>query len=714
MRNFSYGAVYMNQIPATGDIPADYARQEIALAKKCKCHHMFFFVDFDGLMIYPSGFVPQVERLKGRDLLAELVSESHKAKLNFTACWMGMHVQTYLGREHPDWQLLSIEEYRNQQQGRMGALCINSPHREILLNQFEEVIRNYGVQGIYQDGLYFPEPFCFCRYCREKYRNTFGKEMPAELLDQSRAKLREESLVSYAREVRKVIDKTDPEVFFFLDCHGSIIGMVDSREAIHRTCEFADSYMLECYYEIIKEQPYYVGMETQLVKSETGRLVISPKWIAKNPDSDCVGLPEAGIKLWAFQALMNQALPAFINQNVTGCDIRTVRTAGKVFGDIEKLRPVLKDAKKIKYAALVHSLDTKLNTLPYKPREHRQYFEGFYQLLLSAGIPFDVISEKDILKGGLKDYRTVILPNVRFMNDEVSNAVEEYVRSGGGVVMTCRTSLEDENGRERGDFSLGKTAGIRFIEMRNNKKKYGIERAITHYYRVTKRHFITEGLSGRTYSFNGNIDYAGVELLPGTEVILGLAGYDEKLVKSGNFFISYPSEGISGDPVVVIRKGKGRAVSVLAPLDRIFWEYGWPELYDILSRAVIWSAGAKPIVEIGCPKTVHTAIFEKGDTVTILLLNYTTNQLYSIGFPGYYTAKTEQLGRGWPVQFCVPLSDIKISIQSDSRKIKRIWTLSGQKVKFEKGGRKPERLGSILTLPKLDEYEAITVEYQAG
>ena len=71
--------------------------------------------------------------------------------------------------------------------------------------------------------------------CRQKYRELFGKEMPKKLRDRNRIKLGEETMVTWSREVRELINETNPDVCYALDCHATIIGHADSREYIHKT-----------------------------------------------------------------------------------------------------------------------------------------------------------------------------------------------------------------------------------------------------------------------------------------------------------------------------------------------------------------------------------------------------------------------------------------------------------------------------------------------
>ena len=54
----------------------------------------------------------------------------------------------------------------------------------------------------------------------------------------------------------------------------------------------------------------------------------------------------------------------------------------------------------------------------------------------------------------LKQYKTLLLVGTERMSDKQVEAVKEYVKQGGGVVATYRSSLYDENGNQRDDFAL--------------------------------------------------------------------------------------------------------------------------------------------------------------------------------------------------------------------------------------------------------------------
>jgi hypothetical protein len=67
--------------------------------------------------------------------------------------------------------------------------------------------------------------------------------------------------------------------------------------------------------------------------------------------------------------------------------------------------------------------------------------------LLAGHLPFDLISEVD--PETLARYSALAMPDVECLSDEESERVMHYVRMGGGVVLTERTSLYDQWRRRR-------------------------------------------------------------------------------------------------------------------------------------------------------------------------------------------------------------------------------------------------------------------------
>jgi hypothetical protein len=74
------------------------------------------------------------------------------------------------------------------------------------------------------------------------------------------------------------------------------------------------------------------------------------------------------------------------------------------------------------------------------------------QLLIQHKIPFDIVFDQNLRD--LSKYRALILANQESLSDRAVDQIREYVRGGGGLVATGRTSLYNDWRRVRKDYGL--------------------------------------------------------------------------------------------------------------------------------------------------------------------------------------------------------------------------------------------------------------------
>jgi len=697
------------QIPAF-DIPKDFAKNEVKFLKHVGADAFFMFVELDGQYIWPSKFGPMYKALGKRDLLRELVSECHENGFRFIAAFMGQHCQTALSKKHPGWVFKGFKDLKENKFISMGptCLCLNSPYRQLLQGMVREVITDYGVDGIYFDGVYYPAHFCFCDGCRKKYADMFGKEMPLKLRDKNRLKLGEETIVGWSREIRRLINETNPDVCYALDCHATLIGHSDSREYIHKTHQYVDVRIQECYPEVISEQPYYAEMENLLIRAETAKPVWWAKWIARNPDTNVVTNPPAAIKLWGSTTLATKSPVFFVLQRVTDFDKRCIPPMKEIAALWKKAKPSMADAETVAPIALFHSIESKLQRLPVKARDYRKYFEGWYLALKNQHIPFDILSEVTLSADTLKKYSALILPNTRYMSENTIRIVREFVERGGALIASGFSSFSDENGKDRGDFALGDvfrakytgtTEGVRQGKLRN--------RVLTQYYKAFAKHPISKGLEDDFYSFRAGMQFPVVELARGAKAIFRKSAYDADLVKTDRYFIAYPTEK-PADVVLAVSEKPHRVVYMPAPLDGAFWEFGWPELAEIMARAARWALGGKLPLETDAEENIWITPYrnEKKKSWVLHLNNQGVNNQYSIGFDCCFTwDKPDSQSHGHPVRRCFKTAAFSVTLRGTKSKKLSAKSLTGKKITLKKSPR-----GWTINHPGISEYDVILLQ----
>lgn len=94
------------------------------------------------------------------------------------------------------------------------------------------------------------------------------------------------------------------------------------------------------------------------------------------------------------------------------------------------------DTDSMAKVAVLHSFPS----LAYGDEETHRSVMLIEQVLFQRKIPFDIIFDGHLREGVLSKYSALVLANVQCMGHEECNIIEEYVRSGGGLLMTEGTS----------------------------------------------------------------------------------------------------------------------------------------------------------------------------------------------------------------------------------------------------------------------------------
>ncbi|MBW8002348.1 MAG: hypothetical protein FVQ80_10055 [Planctomycetes bacterium] len=90
-------------------------------------------------------------------------------------------------------------------------------------------------------------------------------------------------------------------------------------------------------------------------------------------------------------------------------------------------------------------------------------YRGIFRILSENHVLFDVISQKALdsdTPRKLESYQLIILPDIQNLSDEMCKRLDEYVKGGGKILATGRTSTANELGNDRGSLGL-KSAGIK-------------------------------------------------------------------------------------------------------------------------------------------------------------------------------------------------------------------------------------------------------------
>jgi hypothetical protein len=252
------------------------------------------------------------------------------------------------------------------------------------------------------------------------------------------------------------------------------------------------------------------------------------------------------------------------------------------------------------------------------------YLNGYYQALVEARIPFQLIYEGSLDAAVLDRYRVVILPNVTRLSLGQCQLLRDYVARGGRLVATHESSLYDEQGTRRGDFGLADLYGCSFAGQVD-------ERVTNSYLTLHHPHPLLRGLEDAPRVIGAvkrvHVIAHDTGVAQGTGVAEGTTVAPLTLVAS---YTDLPMERVftrvpvTDTPMAFCREiGRGRVVYFPMDLDRTFWEVLSADHLALLRNAVEWAADEPVPLRVSGPGLLDVAYWRQQSSLTVHLVNLT-------------------------------------------------------------------------------------------
>lgn len=665
-----------------------YADALVARARQLNSDMLVYPWESGGYALYPTELAPPYEHLHGRDLIGTLELKAHAADLRFGICLLGQSGNTYLPSVKPDWVM---HDRNDQPVGQwhgynFRSLCPNSPYTTYLHDITTELLQRYCVDALYLEGIYVGSGFCRCRYCLGSFRQDYGRELPKDKLDDDPdyQRYRQDSFARPFQALRRAIDSISPSTAFFGGL-GYTYYFGKQGDDVRRVAPLVDVVCIEAQWNYDLPQGYdpgwaptlpEVGLMMQCLRAEGRKPMLGTVWIAKHVDQNYAPRTAANVILNFAELLAQGAIPQVHTQNALEVDARHLPTLRRLYADAGKALPYLRDSYVVSHVALLDwaCLD--------RPAEYfDRAFRGAYKAMMEAHLPVRIVTVEQLTdsllaltpsRGG---FNVLLLANALNMDDATVSRIEQYVRAGGGLVMTYQTITRNPR--------LAELAGIRHVASR---RKADGEFPLHTYYRLDTQDAAFHGLAGQLRSFQGS--YEAVECQGDTRSLGQILGFDDTRRSDQHILQTcWPGQPIS--PAMTLRAlGKGRVVYIAPDLDAAARRYGDPDSLKVLAATVRCAGNGVIPIQVIAPPSVEIVTHRSPKRLVVMLVNHTTNQHQSD-----------------PIRYVVTVSDVRISIAEVPHKPRRVQTVSGAKVSSTLRDRQLQ-----LHLPKLAEYESILVD----
>ncbi len=354
-----------------------------------------WFKDENGYASYPTKIGTMHPRLAGRDFAGRLLT-ALKALGARVVAYYCVGLDRHYAIQHPEDQVV----FSDGRPGFVPIPCISCGYREHALRQIEEIVRNYQVDGLWLDCIWFPQRdffpnpesrqvakseaiSCFCASCEDGYRRRYGEAMPRE------------STAGESQWGRWLEFK-----------HAALDSFLRQARARARTlnAEVAVAHNLTSF----NQHDGRGGLPFEVAILSHGELWDwTPKSIDQLTAEAMIVAANGGAVL-----VDDHLTPAGKTQSVLYDRI------GAVFARLKQVQEYLEPSDTLKHVAVVYSERSRDLIGKGDATRYQSSFDGACRALIEEKVPFDVLPDELLTVERISGYRAIVLPNVACLSDE--------------------------------------------------------------------------------------------------------------------------------------------------------------------------------------------------------------------------------------------------------------------------------------------------------
>ncbi|MBU4198334.1 MAG: hypothetical protein KKE37_03385 [Verrucomicrobia bacterium] len=645
-----------------------------------------------------------------------LVEQAHKASIKVFLYTFGQEFRKLMAQNR-QWN----QRYAD---GKIsGILC---PNNEDFLKASTSAMRIYfkkiAVDGFFYDGPSMPPQCCYCAFCRKKFKEQYGMEIPKEQDEDSMAwkqfkEFRYLSVARLAETLNLAIKEANPKALFYTNTTGGIhrLWWLSARDPALmgpvQDIEGSESFMYYHTREQGNNRPHWsvsaCAKINRAAVDERKPAVVFTTNIPR-PGGDLT-LPDVLMENLIFQAV-SQGNGIWIEgatMNVKSSP-ETARVIRRSYDFIAAHEDCYLEASSCAPVALLYSRqcgdhyaidpaeESDWTTAEEKGGSEGQKlyvsaFHGVGELLLRSQVPWDIVLDKDLTAEKLARYKVLVLENSPCLSRTQCEAIRKYVAAGGALLAAYETSLYDEWGRKQNDFQLADVFGVRIdkdARFRKRRVDWSTgeiakeqEMTIEEYGRIQERLGWLIHFNSRHQVFKGVRDrgQAGITYFSPYSLV-GL-----KTARGASALGEWTDEPNRGPAVVANAYGKGRCLYFSGSTGAMFYIRQHLELQRLMKNSLHWlSRRQLPILVESPSDTVEVSLMRiAGGRFIIHLVNYSFNG-------------------DRPVNQVYPVRDLKITLKDRNlREMTKARLLVGHKNVAVRQG--------TITIPLLEVYEGIVL-----
>ena len=386
--------------------------------------------------------------------------------------------------EHPDWLQLEKDGSPMKAYDIYNLVCVNTKgnwHKNFL----KQIVKlaKHDIDGIFLDGPIMRDTGCYCDVCRADFEKRFGHS----IYEATRLELQEmriESATAFVKNTYETVKKINPEIAVYLnnsalrpDIIGSnarklynYVDMLGAEGGFHSHLTdpagmwqiSSFSKHLECIAgDTLSGEKPLVCFFAGNVSRTTYFMHTPAETLASYAQSYANGSNVwYGVHFQASEFMNTESALTSKKMNEFILEHKDIFAASKVCARVALM---WSQNTANNYSASVGNSDfVDARDTGFEERgDHFGELMSMYDILVRNHIQFDLIDEESILNGTVKQYDTVILPEVACLSDKVAALIADFVREGGNILANFDVGMYNEDGSYAGRSKLADVLGIK-------------------------------------------------------------------------------------------------------------------------------------------------------------------------------------------------------------------------------------------------------------
>jgi hypothetical protein len=540
---------------------------------------------------------------------------------------LGMHVMARVDPHaihqdaadaHPEW--IAVDKDGNKRRHwafpDVWVTCAYSDYNfKFMPEVIAEITRDYDVDAIFANR-WQGHGVCYCDACTANFKEASGHDLPRDSSVENPAWIawqgwRRSILTRLVVEWDAVMKAIKPHTSFIPNM-GSVSLMEFDLAIIEKYCPFL------CVDDQGRRgtEPIWMagrnGKRMRATFRERPAMLITsigPEEEYRWKDSVTTG-PE--MQAWIDDGTAQGLLPWFTKFNGVIPDKRWIAPVAESFALHATLEPVLSTMTPVAEIAILDPSTTLRHHDHVSRMRAEAHDKGFYQALVEAKLPFELLSDQAMTPAMLDRFKVVILANSTCLSDRQAKMLSDYVARGGSVVAAFETGTRTEDNKPRDGMVLGKLLGV---------TPQGPTRGVVKntYVAINGKHPVNAGFNGAARIIGGT-HLIAVDAAKGTEQpFLYVPDFPDLPMEE-----VYPREAPRGAAVVTREhKSGGRTVYIPWNIGAIFWEVLAGDHQRLIANTVRWALGKRPDITIEGSSFLDLSVRASDDGVAVVLNNLT-------------------------------------------------------------------------------------------